>query len=187
MDVSNGRLNQDDSYKKSKTKTSTGVKNPSLTTDQLLILAINVHFWEKYEGERGPIDMDYYCASRENLEKSLKFQFKRLRPRRMMEAFEHLVFDPYPFLLKTDSNWSKAALPGMEHQSSVHYGNGLANGYRGRFSWYRMGEWSSTLSVSWSKVCEWFAELISPIRMSPICWVSRGFTGSSGKSFLDYF
>ena len=51
-----------------------------------------VHFQETYEGEKGPLDLDYYVLSY-NLEKA-KNQFKQVP--KMLEAFEYW-FGPYPF------------------------------------------------------------------------------------------
>lgn len=59
-----------------------------------------VHFGEKYEGEKGTLDMDYFVL-RENLEKA-KVHFQDAG--RMMKAFEHW-FGHIRFM-KTGLNWS---------------------------------------------------------------------------------
>ena len=49
---------------------------------------------------------------------------------RMLEAFEYW-FGPYPFY-EDSYKLVEAPYLGMEHQSSVTYGNEFKNGYRGR-------------------------------------------------------
>ena len=94
--------------------------------------AINVaigkydHFTELYQGERGTLTMDYWPLAYHM--DAAKAQWAQARP--MMQCFEHW-FGPYPWyedgykLIEVSNN-------GMEHQSAVAYGNGFANGYRGR-------------------------------------------------------
>ena len=127
MDVSNGRLVKVEEHKDRGTKTwHWQMKNPPNNYGVNLSIADYVHFGEKYEGEGGTLDMDYYVL-RENLEKA-KEQFKDAR--RTIEAFEHW-FGPYPFY---EDGYKLIEVPylGMEHQSAVTYGNGYANGYKGR-------------------------------------------------------
>ena len=75
--------------------------------------------------KNGELDCDYFVL-RDNLEKA-QHQFKQVSG--MLEAFEHW-FGPYPFY---DDGFKLVEAPylGMEHQSSVTYGNGYENGYRG--------------------------------------------------------
>ncbi|MHB8839725.1 MAG: M1 family metallopeptidase [Gemmatimonadaceae bacterium] len=94
--------------------------------------AINVaigkyeHFTELFQGERGTLTMDYWPLAY-HMDIARK-QWAQARP--MMACFEHW-FGPYPWyedgykLIEVSNN-------GMEHQSAVAYGNGFANGYRGR-------------------------------------------------------
>jgi len=94
--------------------------------------AINVaigkyeHFTELYQGERGTLTMDYWPLAY-HLDAARR-QWAQARP--MMQCMEHW-FGPYPWyedgykLIEVSNN-------GMEHQSAVAYGNGFANGYRGR-------------------------------------------------------
>ena len=85
-----------------------------------------VNFSEEYKGEKGELDMEYWVLSY-NLEKAKK-QFKQAP--KMMEAFEYW-FGPYPFY---EDSFKLVEVPylGMEHQSSVTYGNNYKNGYLGR-------------------------------------------------------
>jgi len=92
MDVSNGRLR---SVIKQKNKTKTYnwfVKNPINNYGVNINIADFAHFSEIYNGEKGPLDCDYYVL-KEDLEKA-RLQFKQAPM--MIAAFEHW-FGPYPF------------------------------------------------------------------------------------------
>ena len=85
-----------------------------------------VSFSEVYDGENGNLDLDYFVLSY-NLDKA-KEHFKQVT--KMMKAFEHW-FGPYPFY---EDGYKIVQTPylGMEHQSSVTYGNKFMKGYLGR-------------------------------------------------------
>ena len=89
-----------------------------------LNIADYIHFAEKYKGEKGLLDCDYYVLSY-NLEKA-KQQFREVP--RMLEALEYW-FGPYPFY-EDSYKLVEVPYPGMEHQSSVTYGNDYKNGYK---------------------------------------------------------
>ena len=125
MDVSNGRLR---SIVKQKNKTRTFnwfVDNPINNYGVNINIADYSHFSDVYNGEDGPLDCDYYVLKKD-LEKA-KIQFKQAHL--MLAAFEHW-FGPYPFY-KDGYKLVEAPYLGMEHQSSVTYGNGFQNGYMG--------------------------------------------------------
>jgi len=181
MDVSNGRLIKTEHNRKAKTKTYTWeVKNPINNYGININIGDYVHFSEKYQGEKGELDMDYYVL-RENLEKA-KEQFKDAR--RMMEAFEHW-FGPYPFY---EDGYKLVEVPylGMEHQSSVTYGNQFGNGYLGRdLSGTGWGLKFDFIIIHESGH-EWFANNITNKDVADM-WVHEGFTAYSENLFLDYF
>ena len=92
MNISNGRL---ESIEKKDDDTTTYhwvVTNPINNYGVNINIGDYVHFSEIYEGEKGPLDMDYYVL-RDHLEKAKK-QFKDAP--KMMKAFEHW-FGPFPF------------------------------------------------------------------------------------------
>ncbi|HZJ19200.1 MAG TPA: M1 family peptidase, partial [Pricia sp.] len=123
MDVSNGRLRKVDE------DTNTYhwfVSNPINNYGVNINIGDYVHFGEKYPGEKGALDMDYYVL-RDNLEKAKK-QFQDAP--KMMKAFEYW-FGPYPFY-EDSYKLVEAPYLGMEHQSSVTYGNKYQNGYLGK-------------------------------------------------------
>lgn len=91
MHVSNGQLKN--VIENSNTKTWTWeVVNPINTYGVNISIGDYVHFGEMYEGEKGPLKMDYYVL-RDHLEDAKK-QFTQAPM--MIEAFEHW-FGPYPF------------------------------------------------------------------------------------------
>jgi len=125
MDVSNGRLRKVEEDEATKTY-HWFVGNPINNYGVNINVADYAHFGEDYKGEKGNLDLDYYVLPK-NLEKA-KEQFKQTKL--MLEAFEYW-FGPYPFY---EDGFKLVEVPylGMEHQSSVTYGNQYGNGYLGR-------------------------------------------------------
>lgn len=181
MDVSNGRLIKTDHDKKAKTKTyHWEVKNPINNYGININIGDYVHFGEKFEGEKGTLDMDYYVL-KENLDKA-KTQFKDAP--KMMKAFEHW-FGPYPFY---EDSYKLVETPylGMEHQSSVTYGNNYANGYLGRdLSGTGWGLKFDFIIIHESGH-EWFANNITYKDVADM-WIHESFTAYSENLFLDYY
>jgi aminopeptidase N len=180
MNVSNGRLIQVEE-KEDNTKTyHWTVLNPISNYGVNINIGDYVHFGEKYKGENGVLDMDYYVL-RANLAKA-KEQFKDAK--RTMEAFEHW-FGPYPFY-EDSYKLVEAPYLGMEHQSSVTYGNGYKNGYRGRdLSGTGWGMKFDFIIVHESGH-EWFANNITNIDIADM-WIHESFTAYSENLFLNYF
>jgi len=179
MNISNGRLRKVD--KKGKTKTYHWfVSNPINDYGVNINIGDYVHFSEKYQGEKGELDMDYYVL-RNNLEKA-KLQFQDAR--RMMEAFEHW-FGPYPFY-EDSYKLVEAPYLGMEHQSSVTYGNGYQNGYRGTdLSGTGWGMKFDFIIIHESGH-EWFANNITYKDVADM-WIHESFTNYSESLFVEYF
>jgi aminopeptidase N len=180
MNISNGRLVKVEE-KADETKTyHWNVLNPINNYGVNINIGDYVHFGEKYEGEKGTLDMDYYVL-RDNLAKA-KEQFKDAR--RTIEAFEHW-FGPYPFY-EDSYKLVEAPYLGMEHQSSVTYGNGYQNGYLGR-DLSRTG-WGLKFDfiIIHESGHEWFANNITNIDIADM-WIHESFTNYSENLFLDYF
>ncbi|SFA76321.1 Peptidase family M1 [Algoriphagus aquimarinus] len=181
MDVSNGRLIKTDHNKAAKTKTyHWEVKNPINNYGININVGDYVHFGEKYKGEKGELDLDYYVL-RDNLAKAKK-QFKDAP--RLMEAFEHW-FGPYPFY-EDSYKLVEAPYLGMEHQSSVTYGNKYENGYLGRdLSGTGWGLKFDYIIIHESGH-EWFANNITYRDIADM-WIHESFTSYSENIFIDYF
>ncbi len=176
MNVSNGRLRKVDE------DTNTYhwfVDNPINNYGVNVNIGDYVHFGEKYEGEKGMLDMDYYVLSY-NLEKA-KDQF--VQAPMMMRAFEYW-FGPYPFY---EDSFKLVEVPylGMEHQSSVTYGNKYANGYLGRdLSGSGWGLNFDYILIHESGH-EWFANNITYKDIADM-WVHESFTTYSEGLYVDY-
>ena len=179
ISVSNGRHIQT-KENSNKTNTSTWkVINPINNYGVNINIGDYVHFTEEYKGKKGVLDCDYYVVSY-NLEKAKK-QFKEVS--RTLEAFEYW-FGPYPFY---EDSYKLVEVPylGMEHQSSVTYGNGYKNGYKGiDLSGTGWGLKFDFIIVHESGH-EWFANNITNIDIADM-WIHESFTAYSENLFLDY-
>ena len=180
MNVSNGRL-RNVAINNDNTVTSHWfVNNPINNYGVNINIGDYVNFSEVYQGEKGPLDMDYYVL-RDHLE-TAKTHFKDAP--KMMKAFEHW-FGPYPFY---EDSFKLVEVPylGMEHQSSVTYGNQYKKGYLGR-------DLSGTgLGLKFDFIIiheaghEWFANNITNKDIADM-WIHEGFTAYSENLFLDYY
>jgi aminopeptidase N len=136
------------------------------------------HYSELYQGERGVLTLDFWPLDY-HLE-AAKRQWTQTRT--MLQCFEHW-FGPYPWyedgfkLIETPHN-------GMEHQSAVAYGNGYANGYRGRDA-------SGTgLGMEWDFIIvhesahEWFANNITA-KDNADMWVHESFANYAENLYTE--
>ena len=178
MDISNGRLVEIEVGKDTDTF-HWKVVNPINDYGVNINVGDYVHFGEKYEGEKGTLDMDYFVL-RENLEKA-KVHFQDAR--RMMQAFEHW-FGPYPFY-EDGFKLVEAPYLGMEHQSSVTYGNGYQNGYRGRDLSGTGWGMKFDFIIIHEAGHEWFANNITYKDVADM-WIHESFTNYSESLYLDY-
>ncbi|MDO1450948.1 M1 family metallopeptidase [Rhodocytophaga aerolata] len=179
MDVSNGRLRKVDRHKDGSKTFHWFVSNPINNYGVNINIGDYVQFSEKYSGEKGQLDCTYYVL-RDNLAKA-KEQFKEAK--RMLAAFEHW-FGPYPFY-EDGYKLVEAPYLGMEHQSSVTYGNGYQNGYLGRdLSQTGYGLKFDFIIVHESGH-EWFANNITYRDVADM-WIHESFTAYSENLFLDY-
>jgi len=178
--VSNGRLKEITADKENKTRTfHWQVTNPINNYGVNANIGNYVNFSEKYKGESGTLDMDYWVL--EHQEKLARKQFKEAP--RTIEAFEHW-FGPYPFY-EDSFKLVTVSYAGMEHQSSVTYGNWFRNGYRGRdLSGVGIGYLFDFIIVHESGH-EWFGNNIS-MKDAADMWVHEGFTNYSENLFVEY-
>tara|TARA_B110000003_G_scaffold173112_1_gene172710 strand:+ start:5387 stop:7024 length:1638 start_codon:yes stop_codon:yes gene_type:complete len=179
MSVANGRLIHT-KENSNKTNTSTWrVVNPINNYGVNINIGDYIHFSEKYNGKKGLLDCEYYVLSY-NLEKAKK-HFKEVF--RTLEAFEHW-FGPYPFY---EDSFKLVEVPylGMEHQSSITYGNGYQNGYKG--SDLSGSGWGLKFDfiIVHESGHEWFANSITNIDIADM-WIHESFTAYSENLFLNY-
>lgn len=179
-DVSNGRL-QSIVKQNDGTKTFNWfVSNPINNYGVNINIGDYVTFSEKYKGEKGDLDCTYYVL-RDNLTKA-KEHFKDVP--RMLKAFEHW-FGPYPFY-EDSYKLVEAPYLGMEHQSSVTYGNGFKKGYGGTdLSGTGWGLKFDFLIIHESGH-EWFANNITYKDIADM-WIHEGFTNYSESLFVEYY
>ena len=178
-DVSNGRLRRITKLKDGYTRFDWAVRNPINTSDVALNVGDYQHFSDVYQGEKGPLTLDYWVLP-ENLARA-KIQFAANVPPMLksMEAW----FGPYPWYL---DGYKLVDAPhlGMEHQSAVAYGNKYQNGYLGR-------DRSNTgWGLKWDFIVihesghEWFGNSITSQDIAGM-WVHESFTTYSEALFVE--
>lgn len=179
-DVSNGRLQ---SVKKQKDGTKTFnwyVSNPINNYGVNINIGDYVNFSEKFKGEKGDLDCNYYVL-RDNLEIAKK-QFQDAP--KMLKAFENW-FGPYPFY-EDSYKLVEAPYLGMEHQSSVTYGNNYKNGHNGNdISGTGWGLKFDYIIIHESGH-EWFANNITYKDIADM-WIHESFTTYSEVLFIEYY
>lgn len=178
--ISNGRLRDMKLHEDGRRTCTWFVNNPINNYGVNINIGDYVSWKDIYQGEKGPLDVSFYVLP-ENLEKA-KVQFKDAY--RTLEAFEHW-FGPYPFY---EDGYKLVEVPylGMEHQSSVTYGNGYKNGYKGT-------DLSGTgWGLKWDFIIvhesghEWFANNITDKDKADM-WIHESFTNYSESLFVEYF
>ena len=178
--VSNGRLQSVIDMKDGTRTFNWFVSNPINNYGVNINIGDYVSFSEVYKGEKGNLDCIYYVL-RDNLDKA-KIHFQDVP--RMLKAFEHW-FGPYPFY-EDSYKLVEAPYLGMEHQSSVTYGNGFKNGYRGTdLSGTGWGLKFDFIIIHESGH-EWFANNITYKDIADM-WIHEGFTNYSESLFVEYY
>jgi aminopeptidase N len=179
-DVSNGRLRKITNHEDGTRTFDWFVFNPINNYGINMNIANYTHFSDTLQGQKGKLDLDFYVLPY-NLEKAKK-QFAQAKL--MLKAFEHW-FGPYPFY---EDGYKLVETPylGMEHQSSVTYGNGYQNGYLGR-------DLSGTgWGLKWDFIIihesghEWFANNITYKDIADM-WIHESFTNYSESLFTEYY
>lgn len=178
--VSNGRLIKTDHDKAANTKTYKWVVvNPINNYGVNMNIGNYVNFSETFDGEGGKLDVDYWVLDHQR--ETAETHFKEAP--RTLTAFEHW-FGKYPFY---EDSYKLVVVPylGMEHQSSVTYGNGFQNGYRGRdLSATGVGMKFDFIIVHESGH-EWFGNNIS-MKDAADMWIHESFTNYSECLFVEY-
>lgn len=179
-DISNGILRKITDNENNTTTFTWFVANPINNYGVNINVGNYVSWSEKYPGENGELELNYYVLPQDY--SKAKIQFKEVP--RMLKAFEHW-FGPYPFY-KDGYKLVQAPYLGMEHQSSVTYGNKFANGYLGK-------DLSGTgWGLLWDFIIvhesghEWFANNITYKDIADM-WIHESFTAYSESLFTEYF
>jgi aminopeptidase N len=180
MGIGNGRLRGITINGDGTSTYNWAVTNPINNYNIIPYIGKYTYFGEVYNGEAGPLDMDYWVLSY-NLDKAKKHFTDATRE---MKAFEYW-FGPYPFY-KDSYKLVEAPYLGMEHQSDIAYGNDYLMGYKGR-------DMSGTgWGLKWDFLIvhesghEWFGNNISCKDVADM-WIHEGFTNYSETLFTDYF
>nr|WP_222611358.1 M1 family metallopeptidase [Winogradskyella echinorum] len=178
--ISNGRLRKLVENDNNTVTSHWFVNNPINNYGVNVNIGDYVNFSEVYEGEKGKLDLDYWVLSY-NLEKA-KDHFKDAP--KMMKAFEHW-FGPYPFY---EDSFKLVEVPylGMEHQSSVTYGNQYKKGYLGHDLSQTGWGLKFDFIIIHEAGHEWFANNITNKDIADM-WIHEGFTAYSENLFLDYY
>lgn len=176
--VANGKLKKVSEQEDTKTY-DWYVRNPINNYGVNVNIGDYVSYGETYDGENGPLELSYYVL-RDNLDKA-KQQFKQVPL--MLQAFEYW-FGPYPFY---EDSYKLVEVPylGMEHQSSITYGNKYQNGYLGND--LSGSGWGNTFDfiIIHESGHEWFANNITYKDIADM-WVHEGFTAYSENLYLNY-
>ena len=178
--VANGRLQKRSNDAAAKTSTfHWRVTNPINNYGVNLNIGNYVSMPSSYDGEGGKLDVEYWVL--EHQKAQAKKQFVEVP--RTLEAFEHW-FGKYPFY---EDSYKIVVVPylGMEHQSSVTYGNGFQNGYRGRdLSATGVGMKFDFIVVHES-AHEWWGNNIS-MKDAADMWIHESFANYAENLFVEY-
>jgi len=181
VDVSNGRLKSVDHDELAATKTYHWVvTNPINNYGVNVNIGNYVNWSEKFDGAGGTLDIDYWVLPHQK--EAAMTTFKEVP--RMLKALEYW-FGKYPWY--EDSYKLVTVLyPGMEHQSSVTYGNYFRNGYRGRdVSGAGIG-FKFDFIIVHESAHEWFGNNIS-MKDAADMWIHEGFANYSENLFVEYY
>ena len=178
--VSNGRLKKTDHNIAEKKKTfHWEVVNPINNYGVNVNIGNYVNFSEKYKGKGGVLDVDYWVLPHQK-EAAMR-QFKEVA--RTLEAFEHW-FGKYPFY-EDSYKLVTVSYPGMEHQSSVTYGNWFQNGYLARDPCRCGVGMKFDFIIVHESAHEWFGNNIS-MKDAADMWIHEGFANYTENLFVEY-
>ena len=178
--VSNGRLKKTDHDVAAKKKAyHWEVLNPINNYGVNVNIGNYVNFTEKYQGKGGVLDVSYWVLPHQKAD-ALR-QFKEVA--RTLEAFEHW-FGKYPFY-EDSYKLVTVSYPGMEHQSSVTYGNWFRNGYLQRDPCACGVGFKFDFIIVHESAHEWFGNNIS-MKDAADMWIHEGFANYSENLFVEY-
>ena len=179
-DVSNGRLRHIDYLPDGRKTFQWFVSNPINNYGVNMNIAKYAHWNDTLQGEKGILDLDFYVLQ-DNYEKA-KEHFKDAK--RTIKALEYW-FGPYPFY---EDGYKLVEVPylGMEHQSSVTYGNQYQMGYLGH-------DLSGTgWGLKWDYIIihesahEWWANNVTYKDIADM-WIHESFATYAEALFVEYY
>ncbi len=178
--VGNGRLVETTADAAAKTRTfHWRVVNPINNYSVNVNIGHYVAIDGTYAGEGGELTLQYWVLDHQV--EQAKRQFVEVP--RTLAAFEHW-FGKYPFY---EDGYKLVVVPylGMEHQSSVTYGNGFQNGYLGRdLSKTGVGMKFDFIVVHES-AHEWWGNNIS-MQDAADMWIHESFANYAENLFVEY-
>jgi aminopeptidase N len=180
--VSNGRLVNQVQLENGYDRFDWKVVNPINNYNVAINIGDYIHFGESYAGEKGPLDIDYYILRENDI--PAKREHLRHHVLQTVEALEHW-YGPYPFY-EDGYKIVETAHLGMEHQSSIAYGNKYLNGYLGND---RSGTgWGMKLDfiITHESGHEWFGNNITAADPADM-WIQEAFTNYSEALVIEYF
>lgn len=179
INVSNGRLRGVQDNGDGTRTFEWFVANPINNYGVNMNVGFYAHFSDTLHGENGVLDLDYFVLSY-NVDRARE-QFKQVKP--MLRAFEHW-FGPYPFY---EDGFKLVEVPylGMEHQSSVTYGNEYMNGYLGSDPSGTGWGLKFDFIIIHESGHEWFANNITYKDIADM-WIHEGFTNYSENLYVEY-
>ncbi|MCB0603087.1 MAG: M1 family metallopeptidase [Saprospiraceae bacterium] len=180
QDVSNGRLRKVSSAEKGWHTYTWAVVNPINNYGVNINIGDYVKWKDTLQGEKGTLDLSYY-ALLEN-EDAARSQFKQVKL--MLRAFEYW-FGPYPFY---EDGYKIVETPylGMEHQSSITYGNHYRNGYLGNDLSGTGWGLKFDFIIIHESAHEWFANNITYKDIADM-WIHESFANYSESLYLEYY
>jgi len=178
FDVSNGRLRSVTPNGDGTTTWEWFVTSPINNYDVAVDAGPLAHFGAVYDGEAGPLTLDFWPLAI-HLD-TARVQFQQVTA--MLKCFERW-FGPYPFYA---DGYKLVEAPhlGMEHQSAVAYGNHYQNGYLGH-------DLSGTgTGLSWDFIIvhesahEWWGNNITMQDQADM-WIHEGFANYAENLFVE--
>lgn len=176
--VGNGRLQKQKNNSDGTISYTWSVVSPINNYDISFYMGKYVNISEKYEGEKGMLDMSYWVLDY-NIEKAQGYL--RGEVQKTIKTFEHW-FGPYPFY-NDGFKMVEAPYVGMEHQSAIAYGNGFRLG-RIRSSNLTTWDYKTDRLVVHETAHEWFGNNISAIDFTDR-WLHEGLAGYAEELFIE--
>lgn len=137
------------------------------------------HWHEVFDGLDGPLELEFWPLA-ENIDDA-----RRQWPgqtRSMLRCFEGW-FGPYPWY-EDGFQMIEAPHLGMEHQSAIAYGNGFANGYRGRDLSHTGRGLTWDFIIVHEAAHEWWGNNLTTEDVADM-WIHEGFANYAENLYVE--